>query len=172
MPHKVLTITGADGPHTVTLDRSAWTSNTAITLDGQAVPTPRPAMFDLHRVYPLPVPGRQAAIHIRSNGFTYQDDLVVDGQSAVTGRAVAAPLPMPGWAWVFVIACGILFFVGGAIGGAIGIGGALFCATQARNAARPVAARVGLCVAGMIGAWVLYGVVITVLLMMGILPGF
>lgn len=171
MAHKVWALQGADGPHTVTLDRSAWTSTATITLDGQAVPMPRTSMFDLHRVYPLPVPGRQAAIHIRSNGFTYRDDLVVDGHSAATGQAVAPPLPMPGWAWVFIGVCALLLLAGGAIGGAIGAGGALWCAAQARDGAQPVGARVLRCVATTLSAWLIYGIVLALLLASGILPG-
>jgi hypothetical protein len=64
--------------------------------------------------------------------------------------------PIPPWAWIFAVACGIIpvLTLGGAIPGAIGIGCAAGCIGVARNAAMPLGARLGICVATTVAAWV------------------
>ena len=63
--------------------------------------------------------------------------------------------PIPVWAWVFAVACGIIPVVtlGGAIPGAIGFGGAAGCIGVARNESMALAARVAICVAITVGCW-------------------
>ena len=54
---------------------------------------------------------------------------------------------IPGWAWIFVVACVLIPIVtlGGAIPGALGGGGAFGCVVIARDASKPVATRVIFC---------------------------
>ncbi len=157
MPQKRWTLQLEDGPHTISLDRSAWTGRGTVRLDGEPVPLPSNNLFDLYRVIPVPLPGHEVAVHIRSNGLTYTDDLVVDGHSVQTGRAVATPLPLPGWAWLFIVGClGILVvFLGGLIPAACAFGGAAICAALARDPSRPTNVRVALCLAVTVLAWML-----------------
>lgn len=65
--------------------------------------------------------------------------------------------PIPGWAWLFAVACGIIpvLTLGGAIPAAIGVGGAVGCVGVARNPSMPLGGRVALCVAITVGCWVL-----------------
>ena len=65
--------------------------------------------------------------------------------------------PIPAWAWVFAVACGIIpvLTLGGAIPGAIGFGGAGGCIAVARDPSKPVAVRVALCVGITALCWVL-----------------
>lgn len=76
-----------------------------------------------------------------------------------TNQDKPAKPPIPPWAWVFAVACGVLpvLTLGGAIPGAIGFGGAAGCIGVARNPDMPVAARVGICVAITAGCWVVVG---------------
>ncbi len=156
MPQKRWTLQLEDGPHTVTLDRSTWTGRGTVTLDGQRVPFPN-NLFDLYRVIPLSLPGHDAEVHVRSNGLTYTDDLVVDGRSVTTGQAVATPLPLPGWAWIFIGAClsMLCVFLGGPVPAVCAFGGAAACAVLARDARRPTNVRVALCLAVTVLAWLL-----------------
>jgi hypothetical protein len=157
MPQKRWTVPLEDGPHTISLDRSAWTGRGTVRLDNEPVPLPSNNLFDLYRVIPVPLPGHDVAVHIRSNGLTYADDLVVDGRSVQTGRAVATPLPLPGWAWIFIAACGSILcvFLGGLIPAVCAFGGAAICAALARDASRPTNIRVALCLAVTVLAWLL-----------------
>ena len=63
--------------------------------------------------------------------------------------------PIPPWAWVFVVACGIIpvLTLGGAIPTGIGVGGAAACIGVARNPSMPVAGRVVLCAVITVGCW-------------------
>ena len=77
---------------------------------------------------------------------------------AVGSKKVAEPKPpIPAWAWVFAVACGIIpvLTLGGAIPGAIGFGGAGACVAVARNDEMSIAARVAICVAITVTCWVL-----------------
>jgi hypothetical protein len=157
MPQKSWTLQLEDGPHTIRLDRSAWTGRGTVRLDGERVPPLSNNLFDLYRVIPVPVRGHDVAVHIRSNGLTYTDDLVVDGRSVQTGRAVATPLPLPGWAWIFIAACFsiICVFLGGLVPAVCAFGGAAACASLARDSSRPTSVRVALCLAVTVIAWLL-----------------
>ena len=123
MAQKSWTLSLPEGQHTVQLETGNWTWRTTVLLDGQPVPTPRVWLFNPHRVIPVPVPGHDVAIHIRSNGFTYTYDLVVDGRSLTSGLPAVAPPPTPTWAWIFAGACLLLLILGGACGGGLGLAG-------------------------------------------------
>lgn len=70
--------------------------------------------------------------------------------------------PIPGWAWIFAVACGAipLMTLGGAIPGAIGFGGAAGCIGLARNAETPMVMRILGCVGITIACYVLVFVVL------------
>lgn len=76
---------------------------------------------------------------------------------------------IPGWAWVFAVACGIIpvLTLGGAIPGAIGFGGAGGCVSVARDDSRSVGARVGICSAITAGCWILFVVFVGSLFALG-----
>jgi hypothetical protein len=66
----------------------------------------------------------------------------VDCRLVVDGREVPGKLSeggwldfkqVPAWAWLFVVACGSLVILGGAIGGALGAGGAMGCAALSQR---------------------------------------
>jgi hypothetical protein len=157
MPQKSWRLQLEDGSHTIQLDRSAWTGRGTVRLDGELVPFPNTNLFDLYRVIPLPLRGHEVAVHIRSNGLTYTDDLVVDGRSVDTGRAVTTPLPLPVWAWAFILPCLSILcvFLGGLIPAACACGGAAAVAALARDPSRPTSVRVALCLAVTVVAWLL-----------------
>lgn len=66
------------------------------------------------------------------------------------------PDPIPGWAWFFVVGCGIIpvITLGGAIPAAVGFGGAGACMSVARNRQMSIEARIGTCIAITVGCWV------------------
>ena len=55
--------------------------------------------------------------------------------------------PIPGWAWIFAVACGAIpvFTLGGAIPGALGFGAAGGCLGVARDCSRPLLVRLAIC---------------------------
>jgi len=63
----------------------------------------------------------------------------------------------PPWAWVFGATCGIipLLTLGGAIPGAIGLGGAAACIAVARDGTKSIRARLAICGGITILCWVL-----------------
>jgi hypothetical protein len=65
--------------------------------------------------------------------------------------------PIPLWAWIFAVTCGIIPFVtlGGAIPGAIGFGGAGGCIGIGRKASLPMALRVTVCAVITVVCWAL-----------------
>jgi hypothetical protein len=66
-------------------------------------------------------------------------------------------LPIPPWAWIFAVACGILpvLTLGGAIPGAIGFGGAGGCIAVARNDQLSIPARIAACAGITAACWLL-----------------
>jgi hypothetical protein len=157
MPQKRWTLQLEDGSHTINLDRSAWTGRGRVRLDGESVPLLSNNLIDLYRVIPVPIRGHDVAVHIRSTGLSYQDDLVVDGRSVQTGQPVATPLPLPAWAWIFIAGCLSILcvFLGGLIPAVGAFGGAAACAVLARDASRPTGVRIALCLAVTVVAWLL-----------------
>jgi hypothetical protein len=97
-------------------------------------------------------------ITIRSNGFTTQYDLYVDGISQSTGEPYSPLPPIPVWLWLFVAACGAIPIIslGGAIPVLLGIGGAAICLSQGRDSSKSVLTRVLICSGVTILAWVLF----------------
>ena len=75
------------------------------------------------------------------------------------------PGPIPAWAWMFVIACGIipLLTLGGAIPGAIGLGGAGGCLAVSRDQKKPFGTRIAICVAITVGCYALLAVLLALL---------
>jgi len=76
---------------------------------------------------------------------------------------------IPGWAWLFVVACGIIPFItlGGAIPGAIGGGGAFGCLAIARDPSNPVGVRVGICIGVTVLCWGLFAMLVFATASMG-----
>jgi hypothetical protein len=67
---------------------------------------------------------------------------------------------IPFWAWLFVVACGIMVIVpGGLIAGAFGGGGAAGCAAVARQSSMPTAIRVVICIGITIACWVAWAAI-------------
>lgn len=75
---------------------------------------------------------------------------------AARNPTAAQPSATPKWAWAFVVACLALFAAGGAIGGALGAGGAAWCHGMARRADLSVTRRVAACAAIAGSCWVAY----------------
>ncbi|MBI1899762.1 MAG: hypothetical protein HYS13_01450 [Planctomycetia bacterium] len=69
------------------------------------------------------------------------------------GSESAAPPAMPGWAWIFIVACGIIpLFAIGLLTLAIAAGGVCGCMAVSRRS-WPALARVGLCLAITVACW-------------------
>src|SRR6187455_417393 len=87
------------------------------------------------------------AVLLESLSHTYCDEVTFQhsrgGEMETEPKNEAAPKPpIPAWAWVFAVACGIIpvLTLGGAIPAAIGFGGAAGCVGTARNPAMSLGA--------------------------------
>lgn len=103
--------------HTVNLHHSYWTTKRTISLDGILLPPDQIRSYSIFGILSddlFMVDGHACMVHIRSTGFTYKYDFLVDGISVQTGQPVAvAPQvfqaqpggkdKMPGWTWLFIL---------------------------------------------------------------------
>jgi hypothetical protein len=73
--------------------------------------------------------------------------------------ARAAAIPVPGWAYVFALACGVIpvLSLGGFVPAMIGIGGASSCIKISSTGSLHGFLRVLLCIVITIGCWILFG---------------
>jgi hypothetical protein len=147
--------------HSVELE-STFGPRWSVKVDGVLVAEQKPGMFTRDFSILLDIAGHPASVRVQTGFGVVAHDLLVDGRSVSTGKEAARLAPMPPWAWIFIVACGIIPIIslGGAIPAAIGFGGAAGCAGIARNANQPVATRVALCVVVVAVCWVLFGVMI------------
>lgn len=150
-----------DGAHTVQLEHGYFSGKRTISVDGQPVVQTAKAShaaFDVGSQQAFTVAGHPCEVRIETpNGLTYRYDLIVDGRSVTTGQAVGARLPMPTWAWIFIVLCGLIPVVtlGGIIPIILGVGGAFGCRAIASNPGDSQARRIGACLALTVTAWVL-----------------
>jgi hypothetical protein len=72
--------------------------------------------------------------------------------------AAAAVRAVPGWAYLFALACGVIpvLSLGGFIPAMIGIGGASSCIKISSSGSLPGVVRVFLCIGITIGCWVVF----------------
>ena len=151
---KTWTVQLEDGSHTVELSRSVWSGKRIVRVDGQTVFENRPRL-DTGRDDAFQIGSHAAVLHSRTNGFTYNFDLSIDGRSVTTGQPVAALLPMPKWAWLYVIVCAVIpvLTLGGAVPVLIGIGGAVGCISVTRSSTRSNRAKVAWSIGITVAAW-------------------
>lgn len=138
-----------DRQHAVEMNISTWTGGISITVDGRATETEKRR----GRVRGFSVAGHPATVTTRATFGATAATLEVEGAEV---RDLSPPTePIPGWAWLFVVACIAIPVVsrGGAIPAGIGAAGAAGCVSVARKAVRPVAVRAGICGAITAGAW-------------------
>ena len=141
MARKIWTIDLEDGKHVIDLEHGYFSGQRKIIVDGKLLEATSKArhLFDMGSVHPIQINGHQCVIHIKTNGITFSYDLSVDGYSVGTGKP-ALPSALPSWAWIFIIACGIIPIIslGGAIPVAIGLSGAAMCASIAKDVSKSV----------------------------------
>ena len=72
-------------------------------------------------------------------------------------RASTAAIPVPGWAYIFAVACAIIPVVtlGGLIPAVVGLGGASACVKVSSSGSIPGALRLLICVGITLGCWLL-----------------
>lgn len=146
-----------DGTHRVELEHGYWSGKRRVLIDG--VPREETAkvvhaLMDQGSDHTFEFNEHTITICIRTNGLTFSYDLVLDGTSVRTGRPVVNPGTTPTWAWVFMVACGIIpvLTLGGAVPTAIGVGGAAGCRKIARGASHS-GVRIGLCLLVTVACW-------------------
>jgi hypothetical protein len=97
------------------------------------------------KMFRLPGDPGSASSSQLQNGLTERRP---DSQAPHLGKSPPAQ-PIPGWAWIFVAACGII-----PIPAAIGAGGAGGCISVARNPSIPVGGRFAGCLGITVACWV------------------
>lgn len=128
----------------------------SILLDGERVEKDKENNFRIR--------DHTCKIDIRDSLFSSEYNLLIDGRLVGEGKEVKAPSSksIPGWAWLFVVACGVIPIVslGGCVPGAIGAGGAYGCAAVARNQDIPTVLGVVICIVITAISWILFVVFI------------
>ena len=157
MPKKSWAIQLEDGTHTVDLDTRWASGKRIIRVDGQIVFESRSALMNTGGDDDFLIGTHQCILHSRTNGFTSNYDLSVDGRSIQTGQPVAKLQSIPRWVWIFVVACAAIPVVtlGGAIPALLGIGGAAACIVISRHPARSTRSKALWAVGITLLAWVL-----------------
>lgn len=97
----------------------------------------------------------------RPNENPYEPPTAFPSMDSSTAPRTPPPTgkpPIPGWAWIFVVACALIPIVslGGGIPAAIGCGGAAGCVAAARNPDQSVEMRVGICCGITVLCWGLF----------------
>ncbi len=143
MPKKSWMIQLEDGTHLVELDQRWVSGKRIIRVDGQVVLESKSAPMNTGNDDEFLIGLHKCILHSRTNGFTSNYDLSVDGRSIQTGLPVAKLQPIPKWVWIFVVACAAIPVVtlGGAIPALLGIGGAAACVVISRHPTRSTRAK-------------------------------
>lgn len=149
-----------DGKHTVQIEQGYFSVTRQIRLDGKLldkeVKVKRTWQGDGE--FEFNINSHTCMAVARNNWLTYVYDLAIDGKSLTTGKPLTTLPPMPNWAWLFVVACGIIPFIalGGALPILLGLGGATICATIARDTSKTTATRLAMCGGVTVLAWILF----------------
>ncbi len=135
MTKHVWSINLEDGSHTIEFERGVWSTKHTIRVDGQVVYQGRSYATDFGTDDSFQIGPHACTVHTRTIWTKVEYDLSIDGLSITTGQPVAPRVPLPKWAWLFMIACMAipLITLGGALAGAIGFGGAYVCLDIARR---------------------------------------
>jgi hypothetical protein len=151
------TIQLEDGTHTVELDKRWAGGKRVIRVDGQIVRESKTVWLDTGSDDDFQLGSHACVLHRRTNGFTSNYDLSLDGRSVQTGLPVARLQDTPKWMWFFVVACGIipLLTLGGAIPFLLGFGGAVACVVVGRHPTRSTRLKAVLAGGITIFAWLL-----------------
>jgi hypothetical protein len=94
MAKKNWTIQLEDGRHSVELDHGALSGKRRISLDGQVVEESQKTI-DIGSQHTFPLDGHECTVVIRTNGFTFSYDLLLDGQPLEKRAARPKPPPKP-----------------------------------------------------------------------------
>lgn len=143
------------------MQHSYFGGKRVISVDGVMIVNER-KVVDFGTRHPFSIGGHHCTVVISTNGFTYNYDLLVDGQSMRSERQTAESGPAPWWGWLFIVACALIPVVslGGILPAAVGLTGAIQCYQISRNRNRSLGSRIALCLGITLLAWALLGAVI------------
>ena len=146
----ILSITINGVPRTVQVIRNR--KNYTVSVDGQEYNTftlGKNSFLSAHEDFPIAVYGEQYILAIRGGKIrVVQNDRYLDN-----GAVFVPAKPFPKWAWIFIVACGILVIFGGAIPVASGLGGAMACMAVSRSDISSIG-RVIICLLITVGCWI------------------
>ncbi len=137
MTKNVWSITLEDSLHTIEFERGVWSTKHTIRVDGQVVHEGRSYATDFGTDDSFQIGKHACTVHTRTHWTKIDYDLSIDGLSITTGQPASLRVPLPKWAWIFIVACIAvpIITLGGALAGAIGFGGAYVCLDIARRSA-------------------------------------
>ena len=102
MPGKTWRVQLEGGIHIVEIQHGIFSPKEYLYVDGVLV-SQASKWFALSSVHRFELEGHSAAAYIKSNGYTFDYDLVIDGISVDSGEPVIEPQRLPIWAWLFVV---------------------------------------------------------------------
>ncbi len=155
MTQRVWTIDLDGGSHAVEFDHRFFSGKRTIRVDRQIATEARPALSMLGDDLPFQIGAHSGVVHTRSNLLSVSYDLSIDGRSVETGQPIAPIVPMPKWAWLFVLACIAIPVValGGALPAIIGFVGAYACVAVVRKVEWKPIGRVAAAIGVVAAAW-------------------
>ena len=164
MAKKTWNIQLEDGTHTVELDKKWFSGKRTLRVDGQIVATGKSTWAYTGSDDAFQIAAHEGVVHSRTNGFTSNYDLSIDGRSVQTGQPTARLQAIPKWAWIFVAACVVMpvITLGGAIPALLGIGGAFGCIIISRHPTRSRRAKIVWSLGVTVLCWGLFIAFITV----------
>jgi len=153
-----------DGRHTVQLEQGYFSATRKVRLDDRLLDKEVKVKRNWlgEGEYEFNVNSHTGNVVVRNNVLTYTYDLAIDGNSVTTGKSLTALPPIPGWTWLFVIACGVipLIALGGALPIVLGFGGAAGCIVTARDTSKTMGVRVAICVGITVLVWILFAALV------------
>ena len=124
-----------------------------VTVDGRADPIPTKFIHSIVGLeHPVLLGGQECRLVV-APGFTKTTvDLAVNGVFLDSGKPYEPLKKVPGWAWIFVVLCLLIIFMGGAVPMLVGLLGAYGCIAMARGKNSTGAKVVG-CIAVTVVCW-------------------
>lgn len=145
-----------ESSHVVSLEHDQFSGKREIYFDDQLMVEDR-KLIDAGSSYSFQIGAHTCTVHfhpLKAQKNKY--DCTIDNRSVETGLRTLPYLPLPVWAWFFMIACVVipLATFGGGVSLLVGCAGAYGCARLAKDPSKDFMERFGFCVLYPFMCWI------------------
>lgn len=112
MAKKLWQIELEDSKYEIELEHGYFSGKRKISVDGKVVFNSAnllDLLSDTGGVHKFDINSHSCAVIIRTNGFTFNYDLAVDGKSITTGQPLDSIMPVPRWVWWLITIISFIF---------------------------------------------------------------